>query len=171
MHRSIVIWPEKVLTTPARDVTDFGPGLQSLLGELEEAVRAAQGIGIAANQLGEPLRVALVGREDGSFFEVVNPEVLALEEPLTLNEGCLSVPEQYEDTPRFKRVRVRYQDRHGELHQLDAEGQLAHVLQHEIDHLRGVVFVSKLSSLKRELIKSRMLKLKRPATRTSSSSP
>lgn len=161
MPRDIVIWPESVLATPTQPVAELGPRLEALLAEMLEAVRKAEGIGIAANQIGEPLRVALVGREDGSFFEIVNPLLLSAEEPVKLREGCLSVPEQFEECPRFQKVRVRYQDRTGAWHQLAAEGHLAHVLQHEIDHLDGVVFVQRLSSLKRGLIKRRMLRLKR----------
>ena len=160
MSREIVIWPEKVLTTPTKPVTDFGPPLEALLAEMLEAVRAAEGIGIAANQIGVALKVALVGKEDGSFFEIVNPTVLSREEPEDFEEGCLSVPGEWELCPRFKKVKVRYQDRTGAWHEEAAEGRLAHIYQHEIDHLEGTVFVMHLSPLKRELIKKRMLRRK-----------
>src|SRR4029077_16093082 len=101
------------------------------------------------------------GREDGTFFEIVNPEVLETSGPVTLREGCLSVPDQWEQTPRFGMVRVRYQDRTGAAHELTAEGRLAHVLQHEIDHLDGTTFVEHLSQLKRGLIRKRMQKLQK----------
>jgi peptide deformylase len=164
--RPVVLWPSKVLETPTQPVTDFGPALQQLIEDLLLSMRGYDGIGIAANQVGVPLRVAIVGREDGSWFEIVNPSVLSTEEPVVLSEGCLSVPDQFEQTPRFRKVRVRYQDRTGAPHELAAEDRLAHVLQHEIDHLEGHVFVSKLSSLKRQLIRSRIRKLKgvHPAT-------
>ncbi len=161
MARDIVIWPHKVLTTPTKPVTDFGPELHKLLDEMTESMKEAEGIGIAANQVGVGLRCAWVGREDGTFFEIINPEILEQSEPVKLNEGCLSVPEQYEDTPRFHKVRVKYQDRNGEWHELSAEGRLAHVLQHEIDHLYGHVFVERLSSLKRTLILEKMKKLQK----------
>ncbi|HZH04179.1 MAG TPA: peptide deformylase [Myxococcaceae bacterium] len=158
MARDIVYWPARVLTSPTRQVTQFGPPLEALLAEMLEAVREAEGIGIAANQIGEPLRVALVGQEDGTFFEIVNPVVLETAEPITLEEGCLSVPDEWERCPRFRRVKVRYQDRTEAWHTVDAEGRLAHVLQHEIDHLDGTVFVMRLSALKRGLIRKRMEK-------------
>lgn len=161
MAKEIVIWPDRVLNTPTRPVTDFGRSLEELLAEMDAAVREAEGIGIAANQIGVPLRVALVGRGDGTFFEIVNPEILSREEPLALREGCLSVPEEWEQVDRFRKVRVRYQDRTGGWHEVDAEGQLAHVFQHEIDHLDGTVYVMHLSNLKRGLIRQRMEKLKR----------
>jgi peptide deformylase len=158
--RDIVIWPDKVLTTPAKVVTDFGPSLEALLTEMLEAVRVAEGIGIAAPQIGVPSRVALVGREDGTFFEIVNPEILSKEEPVELDEGCLSVPAEWELCPRFAKVRVRYQDKAAQWHEESADGRLAHVFQHEIDHLDGRVFVMHLSALKRELIKKRMQRRK-----------
>jgi peptide deformylase len=107
------------------------------------------------------LRVALVGRKEGSFFEIVNPEVLSREGPVTLEEGCLSVPGEWEPCPRFHKVRVKYQDKTGAWHEEEAEGHLAHVFQHEIDHLNGTVFVMHLSQLKREMIRKKMQKRKR----------
>jgi peptide deformylase len=161
MAKDILIWPDRVLSTPTRAVTDFDRSLEELLAEMEAAVREAEGIGIAANQIGVPLRVALVGRGDGTFFEIVNPEIVSRSEPVSLREGCLSVPEEWEQVERFRSVRVRYQDKSGAWQELDAEGQLAHVLQHEIDHLDGIVYVMHLSNLKRGLIRDRMEKLKR----------
>lgn len=161
MPREIVYWPfDKGLTTPAQPVTDFGPALAELLEDMKQAMVEAEGIGIAAPQVGVPLRVSWVGREDGTFFEIVNPEILEKSEPIGLREGCLSVPGEYEITPRFRKVRVRYQDRTGQTHEVEAEGKLAHVFQHEIDHLGGIVFVMKLSQLKRELIRSKMRRYK-----------
>lgn len=161
MARSILVWPDRVLTTPTRPVTQFGAKLQPLLDEMLEAVKEAEGIGIAANQIGVSLRVALVGKEDGTFFEIANPEVLERSEPIVLEEGCLSVPQEFEQTPRFRKVLVRFQDKDGATQQLTAEDRLAHVLQHEIDHLQGTVFVMHLSTLKRDLIRKKMQKRKR----------
>ena len=165
MARDIVIWPHKVLTSPTQPVTEFGPALDKLLEEMAESMKEAEGIGIAANQVGEPLRVALVGREDGTSFEIVNPQVLSKSEPVQLQEGCLSVPDEWEKCPRFHKVVVKYQDRTGQWHEVAAEGRLAHVLQHEIDHLDGHVFVDHLSSLKRTLILDRMKKLQKQLKR------
>jgi peptide deformylase len=161
MATEILIWPDRVLNTPTRPVTDFGPPLEDLLAEMDGAVREAEGIGLAANQIGVPLRVALVGRGDGTFFEIVNPEILSRSEPVSLREGCLSVPEEWEQVQRFRKVRVRYQDKSATWHEVDAEGQLAHVFQHEIDHLDGIVYLTHLSNLRRGLIRERMEKLKR----------
>jgi len=161
MAREIVIWPHKVLTTPTRPVTDFGPALAALLEEMDAAMIEAEGIGIAANQIGVALRVALVGREDGTFFEIVNPEIIERAGKVTLRDGCLSVPGEEEDCPRFHSLRVRFQDRSGAWQELAAEGRLAHVLQHEIDHLDGRVYVDHLSSLKRGVILAKMKKVQK----------
>lgn len=161
MTKDIVIWPAKVLEEKTQPVTDFGPALEALLADLLDSVHEAKGQGIAANQIGVPLRVSLVGRDDGTFFEIINPEILELKEPLPLEEGCLSVPDEWEKCPRFRVARVKYQDRAGAWHEETVEDRLAHVFQHEIDHLDGTVFVMKLSSLKRTLIRQRMTKLKR----------
>jgi peptide deformylase len=161
MARDIVIWPHKVLTSATQPVTDFGPALEKLLGEMAEAMREAKGIGIAANQVGEPLRVALVGREDGTFFEIVNPQILERSGEVTWEEGCLSVPDVWEKVKRYEKVKVRYQDKTGQWHEVAADGKLAHVFQHEVDHLDGHVFVDLLSSLKRSLIQERMKKLQK----------
>lgn len=161
MAKPIVLWPNKVLQRPTAKVTDFGPDLEKLLGEMMDSLREAEGIGIAANQIGVPLRLAWVGRPDGTFFEIVNPELLETSEPVTFEEGCLSVPGEFEQTPRFRKLKVRYQDRTGVWQTLEAEDRLAHVLQHEIDHLEGTVFVNRLSSLKRDLLKKKMLKLQK----------
>ena len=161
MPKEIVVWPDKVLTTPTRPVTEFGAPLEELLAEMDAAVREAEGVGIAANQIGVPLRVALVGRGDGTFFEIVNPQILSKDEQIVLREGCLSVPGEWEQVDRYRRVRVRFQDRTGATQEMDAEDQLAHIFQHEIDHLDGTVYVMHLSNLKRSLIRERMEKLKR----------
>src|SRR5262244_4001484 len=121
MSTPIVIWPEKVLSTRTRPVTEFGPALDPLLEQMMESLRAAEGIGIAANQIGVPLAIAWVGRDDGTFFEIANPTVLEKSEPVSLEEGCLSVPHEWEQTPRFAKVRVGYQDRTGAQQELTAE--------------------------------------------------
>lgn len=161
MARDIVIWPNKVLNTQTKPVTDFGENLTQLLDEMFLAMKEAEGIGIAANQVGVSLRCSWVGREDGTFFEIINPRILEKSGPVTLEEGCLSVPDYFEKTPRFHKVKVKYQDKAGEWHELEAEGRLAHVLQHEIDHLDGHVFVDHLSGLKRGLVMEKMKKLQK----------
>jgi peptide deformylase len=160
MARPIVYWPDPVLDSTTVPVKEFGDALTPLLDAMLESMREAEGIGIAANQIGVGRSLAWVGREDGSAFEIVNPVILEKSGPVELEEGCLSVPGMFENVKRFHKVKVRFQDRSGATHELEAEGRLAHVLQHEIDHLGGTVFVKHLSQLKRSLIRKRMLKKK-----------
>ncbi|RYZ33341.1 MAG: peptide deformylase [Myxococcaceae bacterium] len=171
MARDIVIWPHKVLTTSTQPVTDFGPALEKLLEEMAASMAEAKGIGIAANQVGVPLRVAIVGREDGTSFEIVNPQILSKQGSIKPEEGCLSVPDVWEKCPRVEKVKVRYQDKTAQWHELEADGRLAHVLQHEIDHLDGHVFVDHISSLKRTLILERMRKLQKSLARQKEEAP
>lgn len=161
----IVLWPDDVLTTPTQPITTFDDALSKTLDAMLEAMKEAEGIGIAANQVGLPLRCAIVGREDGTFFEIVNPEWLERTGAVTYDEGCLSLPGEWEKVPRFEKVKVRYQDRTGAWHELAADGKLSHVLQHEIDHLDGMVYVHHLSSLKKSLLRQRMLKRKKKDAR------
>lgn len=166
-EEGVVVWPDPVLDSSSKPVVDFDESLEKLLEKMTEVMNASDGIGIAASQIGVSLNVAIVGRGDGTFFEVVNPEILSADEPITLGEGCLSVPGEHEEVPRFRRVKVRYQDKTGEWHEIEAEDKLAHVLQHEIDHLQGTVYVKRLSQLKRSLIRQRMSKLQRVIVRES----
>jgi peptide deformylase len=106
-----------------------------------------------------------VGREDGTVFEIVNPQVLERSGKVTWEEGCLSVPDEWEKVQRYEKVKVRYQDKTGQWHEVEAGGKLAHVFQHEIDHLDGHVFVDYLSGLKRSLIQERMKKLQKTLKR------
>ena len=164
MTKPIVIWPHPVLDNAVKPVEDFA-ALEPLIADMEASMKAAEGIGIAANQIGVALRIALVGREDGTWFEIVNPVMLSKTDTTAMNEGCLSVPGEWHDVKRCQKVHVRYQDRTGATHELEAEGKLAHVLQHEIDHLDGKVYVQHLGQLTRRLIRERMLKKQKELAR------
>ena len=163
--RPITIIGHKALHQPTKKVRDVTDEIRTLVDDMFDTMEAAEGVGLAANQVGVPLRCSWVGREDGTFFEIINPEILEKSGPVTLDEGCLSVPDQFEKTPRFHKVKVKYQDRTGAWHELEAEGRLAHVLQHEIGHLDGQVFVELLSNLKRGLIREKMVKLQKTLKR------
>ena len=161
MARDIVIWPAAVLSTATQPVTDFGPALVALLEQLREAMVAHKGIGIAANQIGIPLRAALVGRGDGTFVEMINPTITAHRGEVTYAEGCLSVPGEEEQVVRFAEVDVTWKDRAGNTQSETARERFAHVVQHEVDHLDGTVYVMRISSLKRDMIRRKMLKLQK----------
>jgi len=158
VSKPIVWWPHPVLTTPTRPVTEFGAALEPLLADMRASLEAEKGVGIAANQIGVALRIAIVAPEESPAFVVANPEWLERTGKVTYDEGCLSVPEEWEHCPRFEKVRVKFQDETGAVKELSADGRVAHVLQHEIDHLDGRVYVDHLSSLKKSLIRQRMMK-------------
>lgn len=161
MAKSIVIWPDPVLSSPTREVTAFDAELAALLEEMRAAMVEAKGIGIAANQIGVPLRVAIVGRGDGTHVEMVNPRITARRGEKSWAEGCLSVPGEEEQVVRFEEVDVTWQDAKGATHTETAKEKFAHVVQHEVDHLDGTVYVMRISNLKRDIIRRRMLKLKK----------
>jgi peptide deformylase len=161
MSRSILIWPDPVLNSPTREVSAFDEALAALLDEMHLAMAQAKGIGIAANQLGVALRVAIVGRGDGTTVEMVNPRITAHRGEKTWAEGCLSVPGEEEQVLRFDEVEVTWQDRQGNTHSELAKEKFAHVVQHEVDHLDGTVYVMRVSNLKRDIIRRRMTRLKK----------
>ncbi len=136
--------------------------VQGLVPQMLATMYAAPGIGLAAPQVGVLLRLAVVDLqpEDAPApIVLINPEITRVSEDWAIREeGCLSLPGQYADVSRPARVHIRYTDLDGKLHDLDAEGLLAACLQHEIDHLDGVLFVDHLSALKRNMILRRLTK-------------
>lgn len=164
MVREIVIWPDPILKEVAQPVDRVDDGIRRLLDDMAETMYAADGVGLAAPQIAVKKRVIVIDtspRQEGqTLIHLVNPEIVRGEGELTYTEGCLSIPGEAEDVDRFARVWVRALDYHGKPFELEADGLLAVALQHETDHLNGTVFVDHLSSLKRELIRKRMKKLK-----------
>ena len=139
------------------------------MDDMLDTMYAAPGIGLAAPQVGVTKRiiVADVCKEENKRepWRLINPEIIwASEEMFTYEEGCLSLPEQYSDVVRSKEVRIRYLDKEGMDREIEAEGLLAVCLQHEIDHLDGILFVDHISSLKRNVIMRRLKKSKKLET-------
>jgi peptide deformylase len=139
------------------------------MDDMLETMYQAVGIGLAAPQVGEAQRVLVidVAREDErpNPMRIANPEILwRSDETIMANEGCLSLPEHYADVARPKAIRLRYLDHENEIREIDAEGLLATCLQHEIDHLDGVLFVDHISTLKRGMILRKLAKSKRSRT-------
>jgi peptide deformylase len=165
MVREIVIWPDPVLKQVASPADRVDDTIRRLLDDMAETMYAADGVGLAAPQVGVGRRVIVIDvspREPGQkLIHLVNPEIVEAEGKTIYTEGCLSIPGEAEDVERANKVRVRALDYHGKPFEIVAEGDLlAIALQHEIDHLQGTLFVDHLSSLKRELIRKRMKKLK-----------
>jgi len=163
--RPIVIYPDPVLTTPAEPVRAFDEELRRLVDDMVATMRAHHGIGLAANQIGVLQRVTVVdvsgGDEDGRLLVLVNPEILSAEGRQTGEEGCLSFPGLYEIVARPERIRFRAQDATGRSFEAEAEGLLARAVCHEVDHLDGILFLRRMSPLKRRLALKRIERLKR----------
>ena len=161
----ILLAPDPKLTTPCEPVNAIDNDLSKLLDDMLETMYAAPGIGLAAPQIGILKRFFVVDVAEGDNREphfFINPEIIECSENRSVyEEGCLSLPKQFGDVERSEVVKVRYQDRHGEMRDLEADGMLARCIQHELDHLDGILFVDHLSSLKRRMILRRMAKAKR----------
>jgi peptide deformylase len=164
VHR-IVKYPDPVLSKKGAPVTDFGPELAQFVQEMWASMYAAHGIGLAAPQIGVSKRITVI---DVSFKEhpderivLINPEIIEREGKQFEEEGCLSLPEIREKVQRAARVRVRAQDVNGEFFEAEGTELLARAMQHEIDHLDGVLFIDRLSALKRDLVKRRIRKLQK----------
>jgi peptide deformylase len=151
--REIIAVPDPVLRRKARKVTDFGPDLQTLIDDMVETMRVAPGVGLAAPQVNVPLQVIVVefGDEEDEdappkLFTVVNPEIVrASNDMVTGVEGCLSIPGIVGEVERVDQITVQGQNRRGQPLRLKAEGWLARIFQHEIDHLNGVLFTDRAS--------------------------
>ncbi len=156
-------YPEPVLKQRAQEITDINGNLQELIDNMVETMYAAPGIGLAANQVGELKRVIVVditaGKEKGNLIVLVNPEIAEAEGKTDSEEGCLSVPKYTSIIKRAKKVLVKGLDRDGNPVEIEAEGLLARAFQHEIDHLEGVLFIDRLSPIKREFFRKRYKKI------------
>jgi peptide deformylase len=159
--REIIILPDKQLRLVSKRVEQITPEIRKLVDDMFETMYAAPGIGLAAIQVAQPLRLITMDLakkdENGETTPkprvFINPEIIASsEEKSVYEEGCLSIPEYYEEVERPARVRVRFTDLDGKVHEEDAEGLYATCIQHEIDHLNGVLFVDYLSKLKRDRV-------------------
>ncbi|MDK9696057.1 MAG: peptide deformylase [Siculibacillus sp.] len=168
----IITLPDPRLKLVSEPVGKVDAEIRRLLDDMLETMYAAPGIGLAAIQVGVAKRIVTIdvsreGEEKQPLF-LVNPEITWVsEETNTYQEGCLSVPEHYDDVERPARCRVKYLDRDGVAREIEADGLLATCLQHEIDHLDGVVFIDHLSRLKRERIAKRFQKQAKLQSRVS----
>lgn len=164
----IITVPDPVLKAVARPVDSVGESVRRTLDAMLETMYDAPGIGLAANQVGILDRILVMdvdykkeeGRKNPVFM--VNPEIVWKSDEISvMEEGCLSIPGQFAEVQRPATVRVRYLDYHGRAAELEAEGLLSHCVQHEIDHLNGVLFIDYLSKLRRDMMIRRVEKLKK----------
>ena len=165
----IIVAPDPRLKITAKAVKAVDDDVRALMDDMLESMHVANGIGLAAPQVGDSRRVIVVdisrAEEEPDPIRMANPELLWVsDEEGNHEEGCLSLPEQYAEVERPKSIRVRYLDRSGEEQVLDATGMLATCIQHEMDHLDGILFVDHISSLKRKMILRKLSKAKKMAT-------
>ena len=162
--RPLVLLPDPILKTVSRPVSKVDSHILKLADDMLDTMYDAPGIGLAAIQIAEPLRMLVIdlakeGEEKAPQF-FINPEILAVTQDLSVyEEGCLSIPDYYAEVERPAGVRVKYVDRHGKSQEIEATGLLATCLQHEIDHLNGVLFIDHISKLKREMVTRKFGKL------------
>ncbi|MCE3047737.1 peptide deformylase [Helicobacter kayseriensis] len=168
MVLDILHYPNPILKKRSRDVDLFNEELHQFLDDMYDTMIAKDGVGLAAIQVGRDIRALLVNipREDKQQYkedllEMINPEIIHKEGEIFFSEGCLSVPNFYEDVLRFEELEVRYQDRFGNPQTLQAQGYLAVAIQHEIDHLNGVLFVDRLSIIKRKKFEKEFKKIQK----------
>lgn len=169
--REIKKYPDPVLRAKTNRVEAIDGEIQRLIDDMAETMYAAPGVGLAANQVGVSLQLAVIdigeAEEDGPkkrrLVVLINPEMVSMEGSIVSEEGCLSVPDFSDKVKRAARVKVKAQDRTGKSFEIEAEGLMAKALQHEIDHLNGIVFIDRLSPLKRNIFRR---KLKRAMAET-----
>jgi peptide deformylase len=159
----VVKWPNPVLSKPGEKVTVFDAKLKKLTEEMFDSMYAAQGIGLAAPQIAVSKRITVIDvsfkKNPADRIVLINPEIVSREGKQVEEEGCLSLPEIREKVSRAAKVKVKAQDVTGEWFEVEGEELLARAFQHEIDHLDGVLFIDRLSRLKRDLVIRKMKKL------------
>jgi peptide deformylase len=159
----IYTYPAPVLRVSTELVKNIDEGIQKLVEKMAETMYAAPGVGLAANQVGEVKRVLVYdvspAEADRSLSVIINPEIVLAEGDIVREEACLSVIDFSAEVSRKGRVKVRGLDRDGNPVDIEAEGLLARCLQHEIDHLNGILFIDHISSLKRTLYNKRLKKM------------
>ena len=162
----IVKYGNPVLEKRGEDITEFDtPELHGLIADMWETMYAAKGVGLAAPQIGIGKRLSVidtsVGEREEDKIVIINPEIVLKEGSQTGEEGCLSIPGFREPVTRAHKVRVTARNEKGEPVEYDGEELLARALQHEIDHLNGILFISHLSTLKRDMIRRKIRKLQK----------
>lgn len=161
--RTILEFPNPILRQKAKTVTDFNEGLKELIADMTETMYDAPGIGLAAPQIGESIQLIIVDvarlEEEQEVMVMINPRIIGHEGTQIDEEGCLSVIELTANVKRYQKVTVVFEDLEGEPREMSVEDRFAVVLQHEIDHLHGILFLDHLSALKRTLYKKKVQKM------------
>src|ERR1035438_8717939 len=165
MIQTIVKYPDPILSQPGEPVTEFNAELRKLVADMFETTYANQGIGLAAPQVGVSKRLTVIdvsmGKVPKDKLVLINPEIISSEGKLYEEEGCLSFPDIREKVVRAAKVRIRAQDEKGKWFEMDGEDLLSRCFQHEIDHVDGMLFIFRMSALKRDLTLRTIRKLQR----------
>ncbi len=168
MVLDIVEYPDKRLRQKSKEVKEFNEELHLFLDDMYDTMMDQSGIGLAAIQVARPIRALIInlpdeeGNQDKeNLLEMINPVITHKEGEIYYQEGCLSVPTFYEDIKRFEKVSVNYQDRFGNTKSIEAEELLAIAIQHEMDHLEGILFIDKLSYARRKKFEKEYKKYQR----------
>jgi peptide deformylase len=169
--REIITLPDKRLRLVSDAVKRIDAGVRKLVEDMFETMYAAPGIGLAGIQIGVAKRVVVMDlskrEEDHKPLVFINPEITwASEETATYEEGCLSIPEYYEEVERPERVKVKYLDLDGAAHEIEAKGLFATCIQHEIDHTNGILFIDHISRLKRDRVTKKFIKAAKTGNKT-----
>ena len=168
MILKIVKYPDPVLQQPGEPVTEFDAELHKFIADMFETMYASQGIGLAAQQVGVAKRITVIdltgGKDPAQKLVLINPEITFREGKQYEEEGCLSFPEIREKISRAAKVRIRAQDQDGKWFEMDGEELLSRAFQHEIDHLDGMLFIFRMSALKRDLTLRKIRKMQREGT-------
>lgn len=164
MKLEVLKYPDAALRELSEPVDNFDAALSRFLDDLAETMYANNGVGLAAPQVGNRIRVFVIDVDQkdglpGKLYEFINPKITKGEGSIVFEEGCLSVPGVSEEVTRKRKVQVQYWDRKGQFQVLEAEDLLAVAIQHENDHLDGILFLDRLSPLKRSLIKRKLSKV------------
>ena len=162
---NILRYPDARLHKAAAPATVFDDGLKKLVSDMAETMYAAPGIGLAATQVDVHKQVIVIDASErrDSLIVLVNPVILEANGVSDIEEGCLSVPDQYSEVERPREAKIRYLDHENEIREIHATGFLAICLQHEIDHLDGVLFIDRVASLKRNIILRKLVKARKAA--------
>jgi peptide deformylase len=165
MNLKIVKYPDPVLSRPGEPITEFNAELHKLIADMFETTYAEQGVGLAAPQVGISKRLTTIdlsmGKDPKQRLVLINPEIISSEGRVYENEGCLSFPEINEKVVRAAKVRIRAQDEQGKWFEMDGIDLLSRCFQHEIDHVDGMLFIFRMSALKRDMVQRSIRKMQR----------
>lgn len=156
---NLLFYPNKALETKCLPVTEFNEDLNVLLDGMKLVMLNHNGLGLSANQVGVLLRVMVIKTNKGEIYELVNPKLIETDGEISLSEGCLSAPGIYIDIIRPTAVLIEYQDRSGEVKRVMAEGIESRCFMHELDHLNGIFYFSKVNRQVRKVVQSKLKKI------------